>query len=93
MKIAEEENIIFEQIVLKFIYENQNFDKVKGIITHQRVAAVLDLAQLLEIDLLFQMTFVMLCEVLLANAKILPYFDHCFMEHLFNAIDNKGKSW
>lgn len=39
------------------------------------------------------MSFVMLCEVHLATAKILPYFDHCFMEHLFNTIDNKGKPW
>jgi len=93
MKIAEEENIVFEQIVLRFIYDNQNFERVKPLITSQRVAAVLDLAQLLEIDLLFQMTFVHLCEHLLNQACLLPHFDHGFLEHLFNSIDNKGSPW
>jgi hypothetical protein len=44
MRIAEEENILFEQVILRYIYENQNFEKVKILINNKRIAAVLDLA-------------------------------------------------
>lgn len=62
-------------------------------ITAQRAASVLDLAMAFDIDSLFQWTFVHLCEVLLAQQNNLPYFDHCFMEHLFAHIDKKGLAW
>jgi hypothetical protein len=53
MRIAEEDNIIFEQIILRYIYENQDFERVKVLINNKRVASVLDMAMVLEMDSLF----------------------------------------
>ena len=47
MRIAEEDNIIFEQIILRYIYENQDFERVKILINNKRVASVLDMAMAL----------------------------------------------
>lgn len=46
-RVAEEDNIVLEQIILRYIYENQHFDAIKPLVTCQRVAAVLDLAMTL----------------------------------------------
>jgi len=67
LRIAEEENILFEQILLRFIYDDQSLEAVRMLIVPKRVASVLDLAMALEIDMLFQMTLVHLCEVILPN--------------------------
>lgn len=93
MRIAEEENMIFEQIVMRYIYENQNFEKVKHLITNKRVASVLDLAMALKIDSLFQMTFVHLCETILPHNRNLFFFDHNFMELIVHYIDKHEPSW
>lgn len=53
MRISEEENIILEQIVLRFIYDNQEFELIRPLITAERVASVLDLAMLLDCESLF----------------------------------------
>ena len=47
MRIAEEDNIIFEQIILRYVYENQDFERVKVLINNKRVASVLDMAMVL----------------------------------------------
>ena len=93
MRIAEEENILFEQVILRYIYENQNFEKVKILINNKRVAAVLDLAIALQMDSLFQMTFVHLCENILPNNKNLFSFDHGYMEFIMSYIDKHEPSW
>lgn len=69
MRISEEDNIIFEQIILRYIYENQDFERIKILINNKRVASILDIAMTLEMDSLFQMTFVHLCENLLPHNK------------------------
>ena len=63
------------------------------LITPKRVASVLDLAMALEIDLLFQMTLVHLCEEILSNTSTLFNFDHALMELIFNYIDKHGPQW
>lgn len=93
LRISEEENIIFEQIVLRFVYANQSFESVKMLITPKRAASVLDLAMALEIDLLFQMTLVHLCEEILPNTNTLFNFDHALMELVFKYIDKQGPQW
>ena len=42
MNIVEEENIVFEQIMLRFIYDNQNFERVRPLITPNRAAIVIE---------------------------------------------------
>ena len=49
-RVAEEDNIVLEQIVLRYLYENQHFEAIKPLVTCQRVAAVLDLAITLQIN-------------------------------------------
>jgi len=44
----------------------------------------------LEIDLLFQMTLIHLCEEILPRTSTLFNFDHAFLEHIFDYIDKKG---
>ena len=54
------------------------------------MASILDIAIALEIDSLFQMTLVHLCETLLPLNQNLLNFDHCFMEFVFEYADRKN---
>lgn len=92
-RISEEENIIFEQIILRYMYENQNFDRVRPLITAQRVASVLDVAIGLQINSLVQMCLIHLCENILPGSRILYGFDHSFFEFVFHYLDAQGIEW